>query len=446
MTPRVAADRLAAATLQHSWKAPQMDSSLKFHPLTYLHDGDDVVVGRRDVDVYVALPPEGAELLRRLEGGTRPEVAAQWFIQTYGESVDMVDFIEAMTDAGFVVDDSQGHPENGSVPVAGTGSARQAGAAGGPAVVPQVRWRRLASALFSTPAWIGYGALVIAAVLACIDSPSLVPDHSDVFFVPSLVAIEVSLMLLTIPLTLVHELFHVLAGRRLGLRSRVRLANRFYFLVFETVMDGLVSVPRRQRYLPMLAGLLADILVLAGLICLAWLLRGPAQTLPGAALGSGLALALAFTTLPRMAWQGYLFLRTDGYYLVATVTGCQNLHEAAWWRVRGWASRHTGRRIPPPDARSDQFSARDLQVSRWYAPLLLGGYLLALITLFVVVLPLAWTFFSLAFTRVGAGPSAGSAGFVDAAVVLAITAGQLLAAGVLALRGRRRRDRAGTNG
>ena len=72
----------------------------------------------------------------------------------------------------------------------------------------------------------------------------LVPRHTDVFFTSSLVVIEVTLMVLTLPFTLLHEVFHVLAGRRLGLRSRVRLSNRFYFLVFETVMDGLVSVPR----------------------------------------------------------------------------------------------------------------------------------------------------------------------------------------------------------
>ena len=44
---------------------------------------------------------------------------------------------------------------------------------------------------------------------------------------------------------------------------------------------------------------------------------------------SGLCLALAFTTLPRMAWQFYLFLRTDIYHLIATATGCVDLDTAA---------------------------------------------------------------------------------------------------------------------
>ena len=64
-------------------------------------------------------------------------------------------------------------------------------------------------------------------------------------------------------LALVHESFHVLAGRRLGLRTSVRISRRFYYAVYETRLDGLVSVPRRQRYLVILAGLLADVLVVA---------------------------------------------------------------------------------------------------------------------------------------------------------------------------------------
>ncbi len=399
-----------------------MSSGLRFHPLTFLDDGDDVVVGRRDVDSYVALPPEGAQLLRRLTDGASPAEAATWFLVTYGEPVDIDDFVATLAEAGFLSDSTEdGVPSPDLAPTA------------------PLRWQRLAGAMFSWPAWLVYGGIVLAAVAACLDSPSLIPRHTDVFFTSSLVVIEVVLMLASLPLTLLHELFHVLAGRRLGLRSRVGLGNRFYFLVFETVMDGLVSVPRRQRYLPMLAGLLADTVVLAGLICLAWLLRGPAAGLPAAQVSANLAMALAFTTLPRMAWQGYFFLRTDGYYLVATVTGCQNLQEAGWWRLRSWLARLSGGRFATPEVGEERFGAADLRVSRWYAPLLLLGYALALLTLVLIVVPLAWTFLSLAGGRAFGGAAASTAQFVDAAVILAVTAGQLLLAGWLALRGRRSR-------
>ena len=48
-----------------------------------------------------------------------------------------------------------------------------------------------------------------------------------------------------------------------------------YYVVFVTEMDGLVTIPRRKRYLPMLAGMLTDLLVLAGLVLLADVTRQP---------------------------------------------------------------------------------------------------------------------------------------------------------------------------
>ena len=124
-----------------------------------------------------------------------------------------------------------------------------------------------------------------------------------------------------LPLSAIHELAHLLAGRRLGLASRIRLSNRFYFVVFETTLDGLVGVPRRQRYLPMLAGLGADVVAMASLTVAAALTHGE-----GGSLVSGVCLALAFSTLPRIVWQFYLFLQTDIYFLAATVLGCIDLH------------------------------------------------------------------------------------------------------------------------
>jgi hypothetical protein len=60
------------------------DRPLRFHPLTFLDDGEDTVVGRPDVDSYVVLPADGAALLRRLYGGTAPADAALWYAQQYG--------------------------------------------------------------------------------------------------------------------------------------------------------------------------------------------------------------------------------------------------------------------------------------------------------------------------------------------------------------------------
>ncbi|MGY2063407.1 hypothetical protein ACW9HQ_51655, partial [Nocardia gipuzkoensis] len=176
--------------------------------------------------------------------------------------------------------------------------------------------------------------------------------------------IALTLFLGQFPLLLLHEGFHGLAGRRLGLRTRLRISNRLYFVVLETRMDGLVVKPRRQRYLPMLAGMLADALAISILTLLAALgLRADGTVAPAAAV----CLALAFATSLRLAWQFFFHLRTDLYYVAIVVLGCQDLHAAARMILANRLRRLIGRRV----ADESSLHPRDRAVGRWYSWLLL---------------------------------------------------------------------------
>ena len=168
--------------------------------------------------------------------------------------------------------------------------------------------------------------------------PALLPHTDHVFFSDYLLVIELTVAFGQIPLILIHEVFHVLAARRLGVAARIGIGHRMYFVVFETVMDGLVVVPREKRYLPMLAGMLADFLIVCALTLVAALASTPGGP---PSLVAGVCLALAFTTLIRFALEFLLFLRTDVYYLICTLTGTIDLHTTSteivanrWWRLR----------------------------------------------------------------------------------------------------------------
>ena len=226
--------------------------------------------------------------------------------------------------------------------------------------------------------------MVAAAALLTIATRPLCPCPRNVFFVSSFVVVELTIVLGQLPLSGIHELAHLLAGRRLGLSSRIRLSNRFYFVVFETTLDGLVGVPRRQRYLPMLAGMGADVVVMAALTIAAGLT-------PGGSLASGVCLALAFSTLPRIVWQCYFFLQTDIYYLVTTVLGCIDLHATS----RQWLANRLHRASGDPSAWSTRPSGipNDRRAARWYGPLMVAGYGAAAIMAALVALPLAWHLF-----------------------------------------------------
>jgi hypothetical protein len=228
---------------------------------------------------------------------------------------------------------------------------------------------------------------------------------------------------------LLHEAFHAAAARRIGLRSRFRIGRRFYSLVAETVMDGLVAVPRRQRYLPVLAGPLADLLFFSVLTLAA---AGTGVESPAGAFFR----ALAFAALLRLAWQFQFYLRTDLYVLISTVLGLGDLHRVSWNVLRGWAARLLRREPAAPDPGG--WSRREWWHARWYAPLLLVGYAISLAMLAGVLLPASAHVVAVIYRRLVDPAAAGTGGLVDALLVLAISAGQLAAVIAIARRERRR--------
>ena len=390
---------------------------MRFHHLTFLPEGEEVVVGRPDTDVYGVFPEDGAALLRELQAGRSPADAADWYRGTYGETVAIDEFVATLHELTFVVTDDEDTAANSPAPV---------------------RWQRLGRALFSPVGWLLMALAFAAGVAVCFIDPAFAPRRSNIVFSEYLLVVELTVILGQIPLALVHESFHVLAARRLGLQSKVRLGQRFYFVVFETVLDGLVAVPRRARYLPMLAGMLADALVMAALTLTAFVTRTPDGP---SALGA-VCLALAFTTLPRVAWQFYFFLRTDIYYLVTTVLGCIDLQTTSRQLLANRVNRALGRHERLFD--EHQWHPRDRKAARWYAPLVVVGYGVSLAMLLLVVAPLAWEFFGQAIDRVLFG-SGSTAQAIDAAGLLAVNGGQVVLAAVLAIRQRRRSNPSQSN-
>jgi hypothetical protein len=381
---------------------------LRFHRLSFVPDGDEVVVGRRDIDSYGVFPPDGAALVRELDAGRSVPDAARWYEATYGEKVDMDGLVAVLADLEFL----RGEDE----PVAGE--------------APPVGWQRLGRAVFSPLASAFYLTVVVAAIVIALNEPSLAPRPTNVFFTTSFLVVELTIVFGQLPLSAIHELAHLLAGRRLGLASRIRLSNRFYFVVFETTLDGLVGIPRRQRYLPMLAGLGADIVAMAGLTVVAALTRGD-----GGSLVSGVCLALAFSTLPRIVWQFYLFLQTDLYYLAATVLGCIDLHGTS----RQWLANRANHVFGRNDRLVDEstWHPQDRRAARWYGPLMVAGYTAAVVMAVFVAVPLAWHLFGGAAKALLSDGSA-PADVWDAGVLFILSAAHVTLAGCLAWRERRR--------
>jgi len=384
------------------------EPALSFYALTYLEEGDEVTVGRPDAGIFVVLPADGAALLRRLAEGMTCADAANWYAAEYGESVDVADFVAGLDELGFVR--HEGDEAMAADPV---------------------RWMRLGHIIFSPAAGVLYAALLIGCLIAMLRTPALAPSYHNLFFTTYMSVLMMVVLAGQLPLILLHEAAHALAGRRLGLRSKLSIGRRFYYVVFQTTMDGLVGVPRRQRYLPMLAGMLADIAVFASLTLFAEAARGHGTTFSSA---GAIALALAYTTLLRLAWQFWFFLQTDIYFAVVTVLGCVDLQTTAKQLLRNTLNRMLGREAPYDPA---TWHPRDYATARWYSVLMVAGYAFSIVTLLLGLVPAAMHVFGTALHRFDGSAAQGNTGLLDSVVFLCLGVGELFVAVFLGFRERR---------
>ncbi len=334
---------------------------LLVHDLVYVEQGDDVTVGRRDVDSYGVFPADGAQALRRLAEGHSPAAVRAWFNATYGVDLDVEDFVATLDELGFLRSTDEESPDPMSV-----------------AAVPggRPRWARAGDILFGPLGWTVMTATIIGALAVMRSSPEYVPHAQHIFFTQSLLLMDLGIFAMQVPLILWHESFHVVAGRRLGLRTSLSVGWRAWFVVVETHLDGLVSVPRRARVLPMLAGLVADAVAVAVLVLGSWALREH----PGWA---AVLQAAAFGAVMRMAWQFFVCLRTDLYYLATVVLGTVDLYRTS---LEALANRAAGvlRRPAPHDPA--RWHPRDAAIARWYQWVVLGGVvILGLVALWGII-------------------------------------------------------------
>lgn len=377
-------------------------TTVGLHRLTMVPEDGGVMVGRPDIGSYAVFPPEGAEVLRRLDRGEPVTDVAGWYERTTGVDLDVEDFLAALADLQFL------RPAGEDVP----------------APAP-VRWQRLGRWAFSPPAWVAYVVLAVAGAVAMARQPELRPSYRHLFFTDHLALIPLILTAIQIPCILLHESFHALSGRRLGLPSRLRIGRRLYYLVAETRLDSLLSVPRKKRYLPFVAGMLADVVLISALTLAAAALEG--------SVIAALFLAIAFSSVLRLIWQFMFYLETDLYYVAATALRCSDLQNATRFYLRTRWRRLLRR--PPPVTDAD-WTDRDRKMARWYAPLFVTGYAFSLGSLLWAGIPTTVRFWSTVVHRFR-GSNTSTEAILDAVVFAVLTLANLGLLLYVAVRDRR---------
>lgn len=125
-----------------------------------------------------------------------------------------------------------------------------------------------------------------------------------------------------------HEITHALAASYLGVTARFSIGRRFIWPVFQTDMTDLWTVERRKRYIAYAAGMISDAWTAILILLVAW--GSQLHVLPRMDEWVLLFLTLAFyICLVNILWQFNIYVRTDVYYILASLFNCRNLHRDA---------------------------------------------------------------------------------------------------------------------
>jgi putative peptide zinc metalloprotease protein len=264
--------------------------------------------------------------------------------------------------------------------------------------------------------------------------PALRPSFEDYMFLPNpLVAILV-LYAFAVGIMALHEGWHWLAARAEGVPARFRISYRGVFLVAETDLSLLLTVPRRRRFGPMLAGPALDVTVLAVALGLRW-----AYFDAGAPVGDTAARllgALVLVTTSNLVWQCAVFARTDLYAVLACALSCENLYRVSWLVLKE-------RLLPLRAGEVEELrtaSSRDRSAGSWFSLLYLAGMVGMLAFLLYILLPSAAGFIYWMIKNI-ASVSFRQPAFWESVAVAALTAAGLLAPIPIAVRERRLRRR-----
>jgi putative peptide zinc metalloprotease protein len=242
-----------------------------------------------------------------------------------------------------------------------------------------------------------------------------------------LAAVAISMVL-----SVVHEMWHWMAGRAIGVPAVFRVSYRGVYLVFETDLTQLVALPRRRRYGPFLAGMAFDVTMLAAALG-ARLLAELGLNLPP--LLDRLLGAVVLIQVLGITWQwAGIFLRSDGYAVLANLLRCHDLYRVSWLTVKD-------RLLRLSDTECDEFEAagdHDRSVAGWFSVLYVAGMLVMVWIFAHIAVPSAIAIIGWATANV-ASLAIGTRDFWESAAVLAYLLTQYGLPPVLAVRERRLR-------
>ena len=377
------------------------ESVIKFHDLFRGEEEEGfVLVGRLDIASYVSLPSEALELIDLLDSGMTVGETKKFLEEKYGEEAEIEDFIEDMITNEMVksVDDYQCETKTPQQKAVLRGVTQK-----------HVGW------MFSRVAWGVYAGMAVTCLAIFALYPEHIPSPVDVFWHPWYSVAVIFMFFFGWILVAVHELAHLFGAKAVGIEGNFSLSTRTIFVVAQTNINNIWTVPSGKRYIVYLAGMAWDTATV--FICLVLILLTDYGYIDVPELWYNFMKALVFLKVWGIIWQFRFNMQTDVYFTVTNYLKCKNLLGDTKTVLKNFAARFI-KRIKKVEMSG--IPEHEMKTIKWYTPLYLFGTLLIVITFFFRNLPILYLMVLRALDGIKAGYAANSTAYTDAVVLIGL--------------------------
>lgn len=329
---------------------------------TYPSEKDSITIRRIGTSDYLSLDVDTLNIYHSFsQDKTIAEVTTMYSANDY-QVDDIIEFVEVLVDAGYVKS-INGHLISESL-------------LDSPKL--NVRHSKIFQILFSKVAWVFYLLTMLVNLFLFSTFENIRPKGSDFFVSNSGIASIAIIIISTWIVIFFHEYGHICAAKSAGIGAKVKWGYRLVFLVLETEVTDIWSVPRRKRYGIYLAGLAwTSVLILLCLIMQFYFSN------------EILIKILKFSVLMQLqttVFQALLFLRTDLYYVLTNFLEIDDLDESMKFIFKNIFTLRLGK----IRSKLNSLPNKEKKLVKIYSLLSFMGILISLYLFFVIDIPIAY--------------------------------------------------------
>lgn len=396
------------------------NSVIKFMPLTRVPEPNGkYYIGREDTSTYLHLTSKHAEIIRLCNGKRNLRQVIELYTSYHG-IYSKRKYKELLEETLVLIEQLQGY---GFIQSINSFKLQ---------VSSRIKKEKYKSkspilkVVFSIQAMVVYFIILAIGIALIINNPSrYFPRSQDVFWNPSISVSLLTLFAISLVMLFKHELAHLLSALEFGIKGKIYLSRRMFYLVAETNIKDIYKLPLKKRLIIYLSGIASDGVVFG--ICMILVHLASMEVLGFSSLFILFIKQITYVSWISILWQFRFFMKTDIYAIFEDISGCDELLDLAKAKIMYWfykLLKSLSFHFKMKYLKYKEFCRNEIfieakHILSWYTIFVFAGILISIIQFIFYDIPITITVLGEGFSKIIEGIQfSSSASFFDGIILL----------------------------